>query len=271
MPIIGAPIARAVEAVPGSFSEARNVVADQLGDFRSSQNIGKDIASKLRDAQKSETTTNQAQVDQTNEAAQAQYEADNAAREQQIAQAEQASTQQTAQHIGDIHPSETGDVIGDTIRENNRGLQRNADVAYDVAAEAPGAIKAEAMPSLYPRAMAALEQSGRALSGDTKAANNVRAALKSLSNMEVPKDMYGIHIPAEGATEIDVQGINAFRKQINSLARNAQTPEDAAAAKVFTKAFDAWQNDAMQIHDHLVIRRQHLRLISGLTPCIPIA
>ena len=248
VPLVGDPLGKAIEAVPGKFGEARNVVADELGDYRTPQNVAKDIGEDISGKAEAETKARTAAAEQTDAAAQAAYERANQEREQAIAQREQQSTQAAQQQIGNVAPVGMGDAIIDTIRNNHERLTAEKDRAYEAAANVPGAITAEGVQPLYRQAEAAFANSGRSLSDLTPAANNTRAALRNLSDLIIPDNMRGPHVPGGDANSISVQGLNLFRKQITSLARQATTPEDAAAARVYTRAFDDWQERATRTH-----------------------
>ena len=248
VPLVGDPLGKAIEAVPGKFGEARNVVADELGDYRTPQNVAKDIGEDISGKAEAETKARTAAAEQTDAAAQAAYERANQEREQAIAQHEQQSTQAAQQQIGNVAPVAMGDAVIDTIRDNHQRLTAEKDAAYEAAGNAPGAITAEGVQPLYRQAEAAFANSGRSLSDLTPAANNIRAALRNLSDLIIPDNMRGPHVPGDDANSISVQGLNLFRKQINSLARQATTSEDAAAARVYTRAFDDWQERATRTH-----------------------
>ena len=234
--------------MPGKFAEARTAVADEAGNYRTPQNVASDIGQNISGAAEAERAAAEAAAKQADDVAKANWERANQEREAAIAQHEQASTQAAQQKLGEVAPVELGDVVGDTIRDNHARLQDEKNAAYDLAANTEGAIKAEGLKSLFPQADRAFTESGRALSNLTPAANNVREALKNLSDLNIPTNMHGAHVPGAGAESISVQGLNTFRKNINSLANQAGTAEDGAAARVFTRAFDNWQADAMGKH-----------------------
>ena len=155
VPFVGERLGRAIEAVPEKFGEARNTVADQLGDYRTPQNVAGDIGEHLGDAANVERKAAEEAAARTDAAAQAEYERANLERQQAIAQREQASTQATQQQIGSVAPVVMGNVIGDTVRSNHEAVRGAKDAAYR---EAGGIIDA-----------AILDRASKTLNGSIRA------------------------------------------------------------------------------------------------------
>lgn len=251
---LGAPIGRAIEAVPGRFGEARNAVADELGNYRTPQNIAGDIREQIGGAAEAETQTRGAAARRADEAEQAEYERANQQREQAIAQQEQGSTQAAQQQIGNVAPVTMGDTIIDTVRANHAVAENAKNAAYADAGAREGTIYDQAVGNADRHVNAGLAGEVTLAPGLTKAANAMTRSLRTfsergrqrLAQAQAEALDAGRTVADADPTGLNLQAVETQRKTLNSLARNAVSDEDARAARHIMEHFDNWQENAMQ-------------------------
>jgi hypothetical protein len=251
---LGGSIGSAIEAVPGRFGEARNAVADELGGYRTPQNIAGDIREHIGGQAEAETQAREAAARQADAAAQAEYERANQERERAIAQQEQASTQAAQQQMGNVAPVNMGDVIGDTVRASHDAAENRKNAAYEDAGAREGTIWDTAVGNTDRHVRAGLEGDVTLAPGLTKAANSMMGSLRSFSERarqrlaQAQAEAIDGGGTAEDAhpTGLNLQAVETQRKTLSSLARNAVSDEDARAARHIMDHFDSWQERAMQ-------------------------
>jgi hypothetical protein len=254
IPGVGTKIGTAIEAVPGKFGEARNLVADEFGNYRTPQNVAGDIGGEIGGAAEAETRAAQVAARRTDEAAQAEYERVNREREQAIAQREQQSTQAAQQQIGDVAPVPMGDAIIDTVRANHEVARGAKDAAYADAGAREGTIWDTAVGNTDRSVRAGLAGEVELAPGLTKAANSMMASLRAFSERARQRlaEAQAEAVSGGGTTAdahptgVALQDVETQRKTLNSLARNAVSDEDARAARHIMENFDNWQERSMQ-------------------------
>jgi hypothetical protein len=260
VPIVGAPVGKAIEAVPVELGKARSAIADQFGVNRTAENVGADIQAHVRGAADAETKAAEEAARQADEAAQANWEQTNQARQQAIEGYQAQSARETGQQVGDVAPTDTGNTIIDTVRANHDALAErknnlysdagsregtvydgavgNADrfVRRDLQTERGGPGNVETTPNLTPAGMD-MRQSLEAFSE--------RARQRQLAAQQEAIDGGGAASDA-ARTGVPLRMIEQQRKTLGVLARGAKTAEDRRAASRIMDSFDEWQQRAMQ-------------------------
>lgn len=273
MPLVGENLGKAIEAVPGRFGEARTAVADELGNYRTPQNVAGDIGEHIGGAAEAETRAATEAAARTDAAAQVAYERANLEREQAIAQREQASTQATQQQIGNVAPVVMGDAIGDTVRANHDIARGVKDRAYQDAANidatvldranggAHGAVAADLTTDsgqgrvdLRSEATSASRSMMDRLREFSEAARRRRAEAhaeaaaqhqEALGRPLTPQEM---RRAGEGAAQTgqSMRNVENVRQDLNFLASGATNDADRRAARRIIGAFDDWHHGAVE-------------------------
>jgi hypothetical protein len=276
--MVGEGLARAIEAVPGQLGEARNVVADELGRFRTPGNVASDIRQQIGGAAETETTIAQTAARQADEAARANWERTNQAREQAIGGYEARSAQEAGQQVGNVPTTDMGNAILDTVRANHEAVRDRKNALYTDAGQRDGMIFDTAAGNADRHVAANLQSDveGRGVvttdPETTKAANAMRRSLNEFSQRARERraaalqdalererqrrieagDEGPIKIdPASVAQDVEKTGLNLQRieqqrKILNSIGQGATDPADRRAAGAVMNAFDEWQQRAMQ-------------------------
>jgi hypothetical protein len=257
---VGGSIGRAIEAVPGKFGEARNAVADELGDFRTPGNVASDIRTEIGGAAQTETQAAETAARQADEAAQAEYERTNQQREQAIAQQEQRSAQAANQQIGSVAPVNMGDAIIDTVQDNHRIARNAKDQAYREAADTNATVLDEANADAH----GAVQQSLRSdIDGQGRvdltaaAVPTARGMLRRIRQFSSDARTRTAQAQAEaidgGGTVADaaqtgqsMRNIEGVRQDLNFAASGADNDADRRAAQRIIQGFDQWHENAMQ-------------------------
>lgn len=259
VPLVGAPLGRAVEDVPKQLGKARGAIADEFGVNRSPENVGADIQEHLGGAAKSETQAAEQAAKQADETAQANWERANQERQQTIEGYQQRSAQETAQRVGNNPTTDMGDTIIDTVRANHEAVRGAKDAAYADAATREGTLYDPAVgrADRFVTADLRSERGGQGIVEThpvlTPAAHNMREELQAFSERARQRQLAAQQEAIDGgatAADADPTGLNLRtierqRQVLNAKAQNATTPGDQRAAGRIMNAFDEWQQRAM--------------------------
>jgi hypothetical protein len=269
----GGAVGRAVEAVPGKFGEARNAVADELGSYRTPQNIAGDIRAEIGGQAEAETAARQAEAQRIDAANQAAYEQANQAREAAIAQQEARSTQAAQAQLGNVAPVNMGDAVIDTVRASHDAARNAKDAAYRDAA----GIDASVLDQANADALASVQQSlrsdiggqgtvdvraaaaktargmlGRIRQFSSQAAERRAAAVSdALAETGLPPNQITPAIRAQAEanaaqTGQSMRDIERVRQDLNFAASGADNDADRRAARRIIQGFDQWHENAME-------------------------
>lgn len=250
VPYVGNPISQAVhETLPQQLEAARNAVAAEYG-AGTGPNVANRAGGTLSEAASAETRAATEAATLRDQQATAEWERANAAREQAIAARQAQSLQATEARTGNVNPQDMGAGTIEAVRDANRATEARKNRLYDVAGEAEGTIRADAVGGLHGRVMQDLENVGVHIDPElTKAANIMANELQNFERLQIPNRAVGASVPTTPDTEIagiSLQGAERMRKRLVSMSRGAKTEEDGRAARSIMNSFDDWQNDAMQ-------------------------
>jgi hypothetical protein len=260
IPFIGDKIAQAVEAVPGKFGAARDVVADQLGNYRTKGNVAADIGAEIGGQAEAETKTAQDLAQRTDVANQAAFDQANQAREAAIAEQEARSTQATQQQFGDVAPVDMGDPVIDTVRRSHNAAEDAKNAAYRDAANidatvldrtnrnAHGSIQSDLLADTPGRGRVnvnALEatSAGRAMM-DRIQEFSQEARTRMTREAQAAAEAGGT--PAE--TGQSMRDVENLRQDLNLTAGRAANDADRRATRAIGGAFDRWHKNAVENH-----------------------
>jgi hypothetical protein len=233
-PIIGSPVAKAVEAVPGELEKAKATVAGQIGIGE-----GKDIAGKigqdLATAAETETQAREAAQTAAHQAELDRVENTRRARQAEIDRNEQQAESAARSRFGDVNPQDAGADLLERTQQHHNELTARKNAAYQQAANEPGMVATSAVRAAPNDIRTALRAEGREPDPVTmSASNSMLNELDRLSN--VPQNAVGVNL----------QDLEAARKRLNFLSRSASNNADRSAASMIMRTFDEWQEMAMR-------------------------
>jgi len=262
IPLIGDNLGRAIEAVPGKFGEARNAVADDLGNYRTPQNVASDIRGEIGGAAEAETRAAEQAAQQADAAAQANWEQTNQARERAIAGFEAQSARETGQQVGNTPTTDMGQTSLDTVRANHDIARNTKDAAYREAGGLDATVLDDANADAHRSVLADL-RSDRGGQGtvDTsaaaaKASRGMLAKLRRFSldarnrvaNAQEEAINGGGTAADADATGQSMQRVEQLRQDLNFHASGADNDADRRAASRIISAFDDWHGRAVENH-----------------------
>jgi hypothetical protein len=259
-PLVGENLGRAIEAVPARFGEARDATADQLGNYRTPQNIGGDISQHIGGAAEAETAAAEAAARQADEAAQGRFDRATMARDQAIDQQEQRSAEAAQRQLGDVAPDEMGNTVIDTVRANHEIARNAKDAAYRDAGNIDATVLDEANANAHQSVLSDL-RSDRGGQGtvdmSAAAVKTSRGMLRRLrqfsedarnrvANAQQEAIDGGGTAADAAATGQSMRRIEQLRQDLNFHASGAENDADRRAASRIISALDDWHGRAVE-------------------------
>jgi hypothetical protein len=249
LPVVGAPVAKAVEAVPGELETARTTVAGQLGTGEGPAVAGQ-VGDDLRQAALAETQGAEQAQAQAHQTALQEWERTHRTRLSDIDARQREAEQTTQAQFGDVAPQDAGEYLINRIRQHHDSAEAQKNALYDVAGQAEGTVGADAVRNVANDVHRDLRTRGETPDPMTMpAAGGMLRELDNLARLQIPNAVRGAGLPATPGTEVagvSIQGLEQIRKRLNFLSRGASNDADARAARTIMNAFDDWQAGAMQ-------------------------
>jgi hypothetical protein len=279
VPFVGTNIGKAIEAVPARFGEARNAVADEFGNYRTPQNVARDIGEHIGTAADAETQAAEAAALRADEAARANWEQTNAQRGQAISDHEAQSARETAQRTGDNPTTDMGDAVIGTVRGSEQAARARKDAAYREAGGIDATVLDRANEGLHGSVatnlrsdtgqgtvdltaeaasasrgmMAKLKQFSdearlRKAASEQSAIDHAEQMRREAGDSALSKaDLDAIRAEAD-PTGKSAQKIEQLRQDLNFHAQTAANDADSRAARRIMSAFDEWHGSAAKNH-----------------------
>lgn len=251
LPVVGGPVARAVEAVPSELETAASTVAGRVGTGEGPAVAGQ-VGRDLAEAASTETRTAEQAAEAAHQAELAQW--DRTTRQQIAdldAQHQQAETAAQAR-FGNVEPQDMGEDLIRRVQGYHAQAEARKNALYDAAGNAEGTVASDEVQNVANQVHRDLSARGETPDPKTMpAAAGMLNELDNLARLQIPNAVRGAAVPATGETQIagvNLQGLEQTRKRLNFLASGATNRADTRAARTVMRAFDDWQANAMQNH-----------------------
>jgi hypothetical protein len=251
MPVVGNQVAQAVEDVAPQLGRARSAVAEEYG-TGTAPNAASRIERELTTGAEAETQAATAAAAERDRAALAEWQRANAERDARIVEQEARSGQAAQRAVGpDAEPLDMGDVVINRVRQNEQAAQTRKNQLYDDAASREGTVYNEAIAGANRHVNESIAGEVTIRPRLTPAAAEMQRSMRQFSNraQATIEDATGRAQVQGGPVErtgLNLQAIEAQRKELGRMANGATTDEDARAARRIMEAFDDWQETVMR-------------------------
>jgi hypothetical protein len=253
LPVVGQPIAQAVEDVAPQLAQSRGAVAEEFGSG-TAPNAASRIERHLTKTAEDESQAAQAAADAEHQAATNEWQQAQQQREATIAAQEQQSTQAAQQSVGpDVAPPDMGEAVIGHVRAAEQAAQARKNALYEDAASQQGMIHDNAVGNAGPQVAAAIRDDVTIRPRLTPAAYDMQRSLRAFSErarQRLAQAQEEAVAEGRAPTDADPTGLNlrdieSQRKELGRMANSATSDEDARAARHIMGAFDDWQQRSM--------------------------